>query len=102
MLPIERHQPDLLLGLEIEVNNSQTAPSAFASTRVGPAHFAKSAGTRHHIAGARIGQELLLKRPVAFIIEILVDVASEGRRFNEFHRCQYTSMAYNLNPTPKA
>jgi len=61
-----QHEEALDLG-DVEVNDTQTASPAFASTRVGPAHLTQATTARHDAPALRRTGEEVLERRVRLI-----------------------------------
>ena len=57
VLAVERHQPNLPLRLEVEIDDPQTTSATFSTPRVCASHLSKAAGPRHHIPKIRARDE---------------------------------------------
>jgi hypothetical protein len=85
VLAVQSHQPDLMVGGEVVVDNPQSAAAAFAATRIRPSHLSEAARPWHQIAHLRSRAKAALELPVIILVQILGKMARKWRRFHKLH-----------------
>jgi hypothetical protein len=86
----------------MKVDNSKSASASLAAPWVSPAELPKSPCAGDEVAQFRINSQSLLELLVLFICQVVANMASEGRGFDEFHQTDHPPSACECNHTPLA
>ena len=91
-LAVEGDEPNLVLVRKRKVDDAKAAPLTLLPARVGPAKFAKTAGSRDYVSGFLALSKSDLEPTVVLVVEVTSEKLREERRLDELH-AQRTSYA---------